>query len=433
MSETVADAHRRLIEAIAVLQSATDNGTDEERLAALRVNEGILRQLTVHGVQTTAELTRRGAFTERGYKSPTLALTEQLGIEYYDARLRVTATQQVCPRVGFDGAPLPPLLPATAAAFAAGQLSLRHIDVITKVMGSKAAARVDPEDLAVVEANLAENATVFSPAKLHEHGMALVNLLDQDGAEPDDGEPEPVNKVRIRRHRDKPGGTITGTYESAAQFAAINALLDAKSKPLDTADQRSLEQRLAEALADTCAYVLNHGDLPHRGGQRPRLNAYVSLQDLESRAQAAMLDFGGLMTPSELRLFACDCGVVPVVLGGNSELLDVGRTSRSIPEHIRRALVIRDGGCAWPGCDRPPSWTEAHHIVEWSQGGVTSLDNCVLLCGCHHRVLHASEWVIRLRGGFPEFIPPRWVDPDQVPRRKPSPHMPRAACGVSRR
>lgn len=428
MSEgPVAAAYRIIADALDALESLTDTGTDEQRLALLRISEGASRRLTVYGVHSAAELTRRGAFAERGYTSPTLALCEQLGIERYDAHLRVVATQQVCERVGFDGAVLPLRLPATAVAFVAGRVSLRHVEVIAKVLGSAAAQRLDPEDLAVVEANLAENATVFSPAKLADHGAALVNLLDQDGAEPDDGEPEPVNKLRIRRHRDKPGGTISGEFSSAAMFGAIATLVDAKSKPLDRDDTRDLEQRQAEALADVCGYVLDHGDLPQRGGQRPRLNVLVRLEDLQNRARAAVLDFGGALTASETRLLACDCGVVPAVLGGKGEVLDLGRTARTISDAIRRALGIRDGGCAWPGCDRPPSWCDGHHIVPWEHGGVTSLDNSVLLCKAHHRILHASEWVIRLRDGFPEFIPPKWVDPDQIPRRKPSSHLPRAA------
>ena len=99
-------------------------------------------------------------------------------------------------------------------------------------------------------------------------------------------------------------------------------------------------------------------------------------------------------------------------------MLDVGTTQRTVPVGIRKALTIRDGGCAWPGCDRPANWTDAHHLVHWAHGGPTSLHNTVLLCARHHTEIHRSEWQIRLGAdGKPDFIPPRWLDPHQKPRR----------------
>jgi hypothetical protein len=70
-----------------------------------------------------------------------------------------------------------------------------------------------------------------------------------------------------------------------------------------------------------------------------------------------------------------------------------------------------------PICDRPPGWTDAHHIHHWTNGGPTTLDNLVLLCRLHHGIIHHSQWHIRTRDGLPEFIPPTYIDPDQTPRR----------------
>jgi hypothetical protein len=72
--------------------------------------------------------------------------------------------------------------------------------------------------------------------------------------------------------------------------------------------------------------------------------------------------------------------------------LDVGRRTRTVPPAIRTALVVRDRGCAFPGCDRPPSWTDAHHLEHWADGGPTALDNLVLLCRRHHRAVHEGGW-----------------------------------------
>ena len=93
------------------------------------------------------------------------------------------------------------------------------------------------------------------------------------------------------------------------------------------------------------------------------------------------------------------------------------------PDGLRRAVAARDGGCAYPGCDRPPSWIEIHHILPWEDGGETTLSNLVMVCRGHHRQMHFSEWVVRIRDRLPEFIPPEWVDESRTPRRKALPHL----------
>ncbi len=124
------------------------------------------------------------------------------------------------------------------------------------------------------------------------------------------------------------------------------------------------------------------------------------------------------MPAGAARRIACDAAILPMVLGGASQVLDVGRAQRLFTPAQRRALTERDRGCAWPGCDRPPGWTQAHHVVSWLDGGPTDLDNGVLLCLFHHQQAHQSEWTIRLGPDRrPDFIPPTWIDPRQQPRR----------------
>jgi hypothetical protein len=122
-------------------------------------------------------------------------------------------------------------------------------------------------------------------------------------------------------------------------------------------------------------------------------------------------------------MLACDAAVVPVVLNGKGQPLDVGRLTRTIPDGLRRAVAARGGGCEFPACGRPPSWCEVHHVVAWQEGGPTAVHNCVMLCRVHHRLLHHSEWIVRIRDGLPEFIPPAWIDPERRPRRRPLPHL----------
>jgi hypothetical protein len=106
----------------------------------------------------------------------------------------------------------------------------------------------------------------------------------------------------------------------------------------------------------------------------------------------------GWPVPAEtVRRLACDCGVVPLLLGSNGQPLDIGQLSRSIPPPMRRALVHRDGGCRFPLCDRPAEWCDAHHVnTPWARGGKTALRNLILVCRHHHTLLHEGGWTAHL-------------------------------------
>jgi hypothetical protein len=97
----------------------------------------------------------------------------------------------------------------------------------------------------------------------------------------------------------------------------------------------------------------------------------------------------------------------------NGQPLWEGRKKRYFTRAQRRALATRDGGCVFPGCGAPPSWCHAHHVVEWRNGGPTDVDNGVLLCAFHHRLIHRGEFQLRMVRGRPQLLSPRWVDPQQ--------------------
>jgi hypothetical protein len=117
------------------------------------------------------------------------------------------------------------------------------------------------------------------------------------------------------------------------------------------------------------------------------------------------------------RQLAADAQIIPAVLGGNSEVLDLGTPRRLFTRAQRIALAERDDGCAWGNCRRPPSYTEAHHLRWWSHGGATDLDNGILLCSMHHHRVHRDSWGIRVTHNVPWFIPPSSVDIYRTPRR----------------
>ncbi|SNT22867.1 HNH endonuclease [Rhodococcoides kyotonense] len=149
-------------------------------------------------------------------------------------------------------------------------------------------------------------------------------------------------------------------------------------------------------------------------------------RDLIADAGVGWVPWTGPVTVTTARRLSCDCILTPMFLDENRVPLNLGNTERTATRKQRRALVARDHGCAFPGCTQPPAWTHAHHIKHWIDGGATDLDNLVLLCGHHHRMLHHSDWeVVMGTDRHPEFIPPASVDPFRRP--VPSNRSPRSS------
>ncbi len=168
-----------------------------------------------------------------------------------------------------------------------------------------------------------------------------------------------------------------------------------------------------------CRIASAYGQLPDNGGDRPQIIITIDYDNLRRQVGTATLDNGSLLSPTATRRLACDAGIIPAILGTTSQPLDLGRQARLVTSPLRRALVLRDKGCAFPGCDRPPRWCDTHHALHWSNGGPTKPSNLVLLCGHHHRLIHHSDWHVTInpKDGLPEFIPPAYVDADRRPRR----------------
>jgi Domain of unknown function (DUF222)/HNH endonuclease len=398
-------------------------GSDSEALFdRLRSTEPLLRAAERMRVEAVADLLRQGAFAARGYRNPVSALCAMFGIEHREALQLVTAAESVCVRSTLQGEVLPPELPALASVFAAGSVSVGHVAVAAAVLASRAAERLSPSDRAEAERLIAAAAPKCTPKQLRRQAVEIVELLDQDGPEPDDRPVAQVNELRITRLSGG-GGRIAARIEDPVRFETFLAVVDSISAPRTADDQRTTAERKADALVDVCGFVAEHGDkavLPDAGGRRPQVSMILRHDDLARRGRGGWLSFGGTPTPESLRMLCCDARILPVVLGGAGQPLDVGRRGRTIPPAIRTAVEVRDRGCAHPGCDRPPSWSEVHHVIHWAHGGSTSVGNCVMLCHVHHREIHSTEWEVRIPAdGIPEFIPPPWIDPSQTPRRQP--------------
>jgi hypothetical protein len=208
----------------------------------------------------------------------------------------------------------------------------------------------------------------------------------------------------------------------------IDAYAAAQKRGIERLDPQSEYVTPAMRRADALLAMVNHHGqealAPTHGGDRPRIVITMTYDKLiKNCLDAGLLSTGDQIDAGTTRRLLCDADLMPAVLDGASEILDVGRSQRLVTPAIRAALELRDGGCVFPGCVTPARDCEAHHIIPWRLGGPTALSNLALLCAHHHGTVEpshdptADRWKIRLRaGGVPEIIPPLRVDPSQRPR-----------------
>jgi uncharacterized protein DUF222/HNH endonuclease len=213
--------------------------------------------------------------------------------------------------------------------------------------------------------------------------------------------------------------------ETGAKFrAALEPLAAPRPAEDGEPDPRTPGQRNADAFEALLDIAIASDRLPRSGGQRPHIAITIDFEDLKRALSFADVDgLPGTLTTTDqpitaenVRRLACDAQILPVVLGSDNVPLNVGRAERTAPPHLRAALLHRDGTCAFPSCDRPPGTPDAHHIESWIDGGATDLDNLVMLCGHHHRMVHHQHWTITIDNGRPIFTPPSTVDASRRPR-----------------
>lgn len=273
-------------------------------------------------------------------------------------------------------------LPLLTAALRQGRIGLDHARMI-------AGLRKDLADEVITAAlpELIEAATGKTPETLR----PLINDLRHAQA------PESLADRERRAYEQRSlsmtaGADVTGsgawTLPNGMQEIVMTAI-HAFSSPIK-GDDRSPGQRRADALVTICELVLNGGIAPEAGGVRPHVSVLIPLETLEKRAgaPAARYGFGTEASDEWARRMCCDAGISRIIADAKGEILDSGRTTRTFSAAQRRAIVARDRHCVWPGCDMPAAWCEAHHRVYWSDLGVTSVAEGVLICGRHHDRIH---------------------------------------------
>ncbi|WP_181775363.1 HNH endonuclease signature motif containing protein [Amycolatopsis pittospori] len=368
-----------------------------------------------------AEIESRGAKDLYGYGTTEAWFADLAGLTRGEAGDVVKRAVALNPTRALDGTEVPPFAPATAAVAAEGLVGDERIDQILRAL-QQIPAETSPEDRACAENQLANLGRDAGPSEIAKCAKQMLAWLDPDGKEPKDPEPaQPRRELTVERRKDG-FWNLKGLLDDELG-ARTAAFIEAYSKPrpvdeFGEADWRTKPERQGDAFADLLDLAIACPDQPGTNGYRTLVHVTIGLKELKTGLGTACLDFVGEMTARDARMAACDCLMLPVVLNAAGEPLDVGRLRRFVTPGQRRALNIRDGGCAFPGCHRRPKGCHAHHIHHWADGGRTDLRNLVLLCSFHHRLIHHGEWEVRMAAdGLPEFIPPQYRDPLRLPRR----------------
>jgi hypothetical protein len=403
------------IDAIKCADAAWWATTDPDVVAGLDTMHQVMQIVTAAYLHLIRQVDTRDIATAEHARTTTAWLRDRLVLDAHVARQLV------------DQAAALDRCPAVDAALSAGTIDIRQavaiIDAVDLLQDGDPDDRVDARTVGAAETRLVEFAEEFAPAKLRRLGGRILEHVAPDIAEAIDGRAMRRQERRARRQRGftlsppVDGKVRVGGYLTVEDAATVAAALDPLCAPRP-GDDRTPPQLRADALVDICRLALRTAALPDNGGEPPQVAVTIPFDPLTAELGPAVLDNGERLTAATARRLACDAQLVPIVLGGDSQVLDTGRTRRLATGPLRRALVARDNGCAFPACDRPARSCDAHHITPWAKGGPTNLNNLVLLCHQHHRLIHDSDWAVRLAADdLPEFVPPPILGQPQRPRR----------------
>ncbi len=361
------------------------DGMDWERVTNDEIEEtlthfvGLTSASQARVCELVAEVDRRQQFLADGSRTLTDWLSARFLIRHKTARQLVSVARRLED------------LPLLSQRFAAGEFSLDQVDAISRMATADTEAGLIEEALGLSNALLDRKARRSNPPTVS-----------------DEKEAHRVRSLWIQRTLDGSAGRLTAHLPHLDLEIVETAIRDrANQIPVnpETGVFDAYSTRLADGLVEVCATT---GD--ETTATPPQMTVFADLEALTTiDSGVTELGSGGLVPNETARRLSCDCVVETVVTDG-SVVIGVGRNSRTIPGWLRRLVHHRDGGsCRFSGCDNT-NWLQVHHIVHWSKGGPTDLDNLILLCGFHHRYLHEHGWHITTspNGDF-QFRKPDWT------------------------
>ena len=366
---------------------------DTEQLEADLVElERADRLLRAERLRRIAEVDRRGNFRRDGFLNVSSWMASRLHIGVQAATREVRSARALQE------------MPSTQAALSNGEVSGQAVGLLVR------ARETHPGDFSRDEETLlhaAKNLRVRDLYRAVEHWR---QAIDGSGTAEDDELAFQKRFLHVSR-------TLNGTVRvdgsldpetGESVISALSAVQDADLRTGPSRDIRSYGQRRADALGEVCRQWLNTPDRPRVAGERPHMSVVVDVEALAGLEDGQSEYQGGSpMHRETARRIACDAAISRVMTSGRSEPLDVGRKTAVVSSVTRRALVIRDRHCTFPGCERPDDWCDSHHVKHWADGGATALSNLILLCRAHHRVLHQPNgFRVEMVEGRPSFYRP---------------------------
>ncbi|MDO6146557.1 DUF222 domain-containing protein, partial [Paenarthrobacter aurescens] len=334
-----------------------------------------------------------------GYRNAAEFLRTRLRIGVGEARRRLALATEVLSRVGMTGQEVPARREILADAVESALVPSRSATIISTAL-DKVRHLADEEISTRMEKALTNTAIETDPDFVTKMARRWTDLIDQDGHEPSEEALRQLQGAFLRRRRrhglhhleifatDEQYETLATVMNTATNprltnpsqsEAATNTNTESDTEAGPVLDRRSRAQKLLDGLVGACGVAMSTGKLPSNGGLRPQLTVTIDHRDLFEQLTHHQLDqpgrnatasshlssgtatFLGPIHPTTIRKIACDADIIPVLLGSDSRILDIGRTTRIFPPHIRKAITARDGGCAFPDCTMPAPWCEAHH------------------------------------------------------------------------
>ena len=354
-----------------------------------------------------------------------VAVSDVLRISRGEARRRIRDAAQLQPRTTLTGQPVPPDLPATAAAWQDGVLDPEHLRAIQGFI-HELPEHVAPADVEEAEAFLAEHAALLRPDQLEKLAAQLALRLNPDGRFSDS------DRARKRGFawcgKQGPDGMSTGKLVATpelramleawlAKFAAPGMCNPDDQSPTVSGepcaevidrDARSHAQRQHDALAALVRGQLGDPKLGQHNGLPVTLVVSATLEQLQTGAGVAVTAGGTLLPMRDVIRMAAHAWHYLCVFDQHTErALYLGRSKRIASADQRVVLHAKDRGCTAPGCDVPGYLCETHHVDEWIDGGLTNIDRLTFACGPHHRLIKPGGWRTRKRAdGTTEWHPP---------------------------
>lgn len=394
-----------------------------------------LRALTAAEVDERSryELGQAGLAQRLGETRGAHLIEKLTRVSQREARRRVGLGRAIRSRICLDGQIMPADFPTVAEAVISGRLGADSAAVIIHALAQAAQRHAPPERIAVAEAALVDEGLTVCADLVAVSARVWREVLDPDGAEPRD------DVLHARRAfwigREENGLTKFGGYADPINAALLKAgiaersgpnvtprFLDIHDAPADAEtltgaarDPRTREQKQFDIVMGLLSAGLRSSE-GEPGSMRSLTSvvAVIKLSDLHDGTGIGWLDdVEEPVSAATINELACDGGVRVLTVGPHGEALHLGRTQRLFSRQQRLALAAVDGGCIWNGCHAPPSWCHAHHVKEFGDGGLTDIDNGVLLCPEHHHLLHASGYQMDMIDGRPWLLAPIWLDPEQ--------------------